>query len=279
MLQSLTARVIVAVASRVPPPLVGPLSEIGGTLAYLLAPRARAAVRENQLVVAPGRRPRVRQTFVAQARGYIETLGLLRASVAQVCRLVETVHWERFTEAHAGGRGVIIASAHFGPANLVGQIFPARGYAVTMPVEDEHSELARRINRARAALGGTMVVTSSARTAYKVLRQGGILGSMADRAVTGTGERIEFFGRQALLPSAHVALALRSSAALVPAFAYREGARAKLVFEPALELRRSGDHEADLLDGMRRFAAIMERHIAQRPEEWTVFERIFAPGG
>lgn len=268
-----------AVASRIPLALVGPLSQAVGTAAYLASARARNAVRANQLVIAPTRRPRVRHTFVAQVRGYIEIFRLLRASPEQVRERIQPVHWERFLEAYSQGRGVIMASAHFGPVSICGQIFPAMGYAVTMPVEDERSELAREINRARRALGGTMVGTSSARTAYKVLRRGGILGSMTDRAVTGTGERIELFGRPVLLPSAHVVLALRSNAALVPAFAYRDGDRARLVFEPELELPRSGDHAADVLEGMRRFARILERHLSQRPEEWTVFENVFARDG
>lgn len=279
MLQPLATRALVAVASRVPLDLVGPLSQAVGTIAFLASPRARGAVRANQLVIAPRRRPRVRHTFVAQVRGYIEIFRLLRASSEQVRERVQPVHWERFIEAYAQGRGVIMASAHFGPVSICGQIFPAMGYAVTMPVEDERSDLAREINRARRAFGGTMVGTSSARTAYKVLRQGGILGSMTDRAVTGTGERIELFGRPVLLPSAHVVLALRSNAALVPAFAYRDGTKAKLVFEPELELPRTGDHGADVLEGMRRFARILERHLSQRPEEWTVFENVFARDG
>lgn len=278
-MQSLAVRVLVAVASRIPRWLIGPVSQLAGTVAFLAAPKARAAVRANQLVVAPRRRPRVRHTFVAQVRGYLEIFRLLRASPEHVRKYVQPVNWEHFTKAHARGNGVIMASAHFGPVNVCGQIFPTLGYAVTMPVEDERSEIARAINRARASHGGTMVATSSARSAYKVLRQGGILGSMTDRAVTGTGERIELFGREALLPSAHVALALRSNAALVPAFAYRDGPYAKLVFEPEVELTRSGDRDADVRDGMRRFAQVMERHLAQRPEEWTVFERVFGPGG
>ena len=146
-----------------------------------------------------------------------------------------------------------------------------------MPVEDERGEFARAINRGRSALGGIMVATSSARTVYKSLREGGVLGSMADRAVTGIGERVEFFGRETLLPSAHVVLALRTNAALVPAFAYRDGSRAALRFEPELELRRTDDHAADVREGVRRFAAIMERHLAGRPEEWIVFERVWDP--
>jgi KDO2-lipid IV(A) lauroyltransferase len=98
---------------------------------------------------------------------------------------------------------------------------------------------------------------------------------LGDRAITGVGERVPFFGRPALLPSAHVALALRTGAALMPAVAHREGNVLRAVFEPELELRRTGDREADLRDGMLRWAAALEPHIRVAPEQWSVFEPVW----
>jgi KDO2-lipid IV(A) lauroyltransferase len=275
LLAAAAVRFLVGVLRRVPPPLVPPLSEAAGTAAWLLSARARDAVRANQLVIVPGRRPRVRRTFVNQVRNYLDTFRLLGVSAETVRDRVDVDGWDRFLSAHARGRGVVIASAHFGPVNVCGQILISRGYPTTMPVEDETGELARIINRARAALGGTFVATSSARGVYRVLRQGGVLGVIADRAVTGVGERVEFFGREALLPSAHISLALRAGAPVLPAFAYRTGQRFCLRFEEPLELARSGDHDADVRNGMREFVRVMERHLGRRPEEWTVFERIW----
>lgn len=276
MLTTVIVRALEHTLPLIPRPVITPLSELTGSIAYLASPRARAAVRANQLVVAPERRPRVRQTFVNQVHNYLDTFRLVRESPERVREWVETIDWERFLEAHALGRGVVIASAHFGPVNVCGQILISRGYSTTMPVEDETSEFARAINRARSALGATFIATSSARGIYRVLRQGGVLGVIADRAVTGTGERVEFFGRQVLLPSAHIALALRANATVLPAFAYRRGDKVSLQFEPPLDLRETGDHDADVRQGMREFARVMERHIKGRPEEWAVFEPFFS---
>ena len=276
MVATAIVRVLERTLPLVPRPLVPALSEAAGTIAYLASARARAAVRANQLVVAPGRRPRVRRTFVNQARNYLDTFRLFRESPERVREWVQTEHWERFLEAHSLGRGVVIASAHFGPVNVCGQILITRGYSTTMPVEDEASEFARAINRARSAFGATFIATSSARGIYRVLREGGVLGVIADRAVTGTGERVEFFGHEVLLPSAHIALALRARSVILPAFAYRKGSKVSLRFEPPLELTDTGDHDADVRRGMREFARVMEGHIGGRPEEWTVFEPVFS---
>ena len=95
---------------------------------------------------------------------------------------------------------------------------------------------------------------------------------LADRAVTGVGVRVPFFGREALLPSAHVALALRTGAALIPAFARRDGQRILAQILPELELRRTGDRESDVRDGVAAFAQLLEDHIRRAPEQWSVFE-------
>jgi len=47
------------------------------------------------------------------------------------------------------------------------------------------------------------------------------------------------------------------------------------VFEPALELARTGDRDADVREAMRRWVPVLERHIRQAPEQWSVFEPVW----
>src|SRR5438477_168712 len=49
------ARAAERVLPRVPPEWQGPISEVAGTIAYLAAPRGRAAVRANLATIAPER--------------------------------------------------------------------------------------------------------------------------------------------------------------------------------------------------------------------------------
>jgi predicted LPLAT superfamily acyltransferase len=49
----------------------------------------------------------------------------------------------------------------------------------------------------------------------------------------------------------------------------------RAVFEPALELPRTGDREGDLREGMRRWVPVLERHIRWAPEQWSVFEPVW----
>jgi KDO2-lipid IV(A) lauroyltransferase len=278
MIAGALSRLAEGALPHLPSSLEVPVAVVGGAIAYRASARARDAVRENLAIVAPERRDReglVRQAFVEQVRHYIEIFRLARLDHEKVRRTVVTDGWDRFVAAAGLGQGVILASAHVGPVSVCGQIIAANGYEITLPIENETTELARAINRARTRMGLRFVETDSALGIARILRRGGILGVLADRAVTGIGERVPFFGRPALLPSAHIVLALRTGAVLMPAFAHRDGNVLRAVFEPGIELPRSGDRDTDVREGMRRWVPVLERHIRQAPEQWSVFEPVW----
>lgn len=267
------------VLPRVPPAWQGPISEIVGTMAYLAAPRGRAAVRANLAIIAPELSLSARRVFVNQVRQYLEVFHIPRLDRARFEEIVRVEGWDHFLCAQRLGKGVIFGSAHLGPVALVGQILMARGYTLTLPAEKTDSELMHAVNRARQAQGLRLVPMDSALGIHRVIRDGGLLGILADRAVTGIGERVEFFGRTALLPSAHVALALRTGATLLPAFAWREKGLLVARVEEPLELVSTGDRDADVRAGVRKFAAHLERYIKEHPEQWTVFEPVWDSSG
>jgi KDO2-lipid IV(A) lauroyltransferase len=256
----------------VPPAWQAPISEVVGTIAYVAAPRGRAAVRANLAMIAPDRSQSVRRVFVNQVRQYLEVFQIPRLDRARFDAVVRVEGWDNFLYAQRLGKGVIFGSAHLGPIAMVGQVLMTRGYTLTLPAEKTSSEFMHAVNRARQAQGLVLVPIDSALGIHRAIRDGGVLGILADRAVTGVGERVEFFGRPALLPSAHVALALRTGAALVPAFAWRENGLLVARIEEPLKLASSGDRDADVRAGVRQFASRLEHYIKAHPEQWTVFE-------
>jgi len=257
-----------------PRALIDPFAEVVGTLAYLSAPRARRAVRANLAVIAPERNGRglIRRIFVEQTRNYVEIFSIPRLDPKRLLAELRTEGWEHVARAHGQGKGVILASAHLGPVSVVGQMVIAHGYPVALPIESERSDFQRAVNRARSGAGLQLIRTDSSRGIFRVLREGKVLGILADRAVTGTGERVEFFGRQALLPSAAVVLSMRTGAPLVPSFAGRRDGVLTASFEPPLEIPNTGNREADVREGVQRFARVLERYVRRTPEQWTVFE-------
>ena len=269
------ARAAERVLPRVPPRWQRPISEVAGTIAYLATPRGRAAVRANLATIAPERRLSARRVFVNQVLQYLEVFQIARLDRKRFDAVVRVEGWDNFLCAQRLGKGVIFGSAHLGPIAMVGQVLMTRGYTLTLPAEKTDSEFMHAVNRARQAQGLVLVPIDSALGIHRVIRDGGALGILADRAVTGVGERVEFFGRPALLPSAHVALALRTGAALLPAFAWREKGLLVARIEEPLKLVSTGDRDADVRAGVRQFAARLERYVKEHPEQWSVFEPVW----
>jgi KDO2-lipid IV(A) lauroyltransferase len=257
-----------------PRALIDPFAEVVGTLAYLAAPNARRAVRANLAVIAPERNSRglVRRIFVEQTRNYVEIFSIPRLDPKRLLAELRTEGWEHMARAYGQGKGVVLASAHLGPVSVVGQMLLAHGFRVALPIEAERSDFQRAVNRARGGAGLQLIRTDSSRGIFRVLREGMVLGILADRAVTGVGERVEFFGREALLPSAPVVLSLRTGAPLLPAFAGRSDGVLTATFEPPIEIPNTGDREADVREGVQRFARVLERYVRRTPDQWTVFE-------
>lgn len=256
------------------------LSVALGSAFYAGQPRARANVRANLGVIRPGL-PRgeleslVRRTFINQARNYIRTFRLPLLSTDDILRQVTITGWEHVSAARSAARGIVFATAHLGPLVLVGQVVSARGVGVSVIAEPIAPRMFALLNdRLRGAFGVTFISSRSAVTIHRVLRRGGAVGVLADRAVTGVGERVPLFGRPALLPAGHVLLAQRTGAPLIPGFAIREtgGFRAEIL--PPLELVEGRTAEA-LRENLSRWAAVLERYVARAPDEWAVFDRVW----
>lgn len=255
-----------------PGALIGPVAEAVGTLAYLASPGARRSVRANLAVIAPDRKTSARRVFVEQTRNYVEIFSIPRIEPERLLASLRIDGWEHVARAYAQGKGVILASAHLGSVSFVGQMVLAHGYPVALPVEVETSEFHRSVNRARSGAGLQLIRTDSSLGIFRVLREGKVLGILADRAVTGVGARVEFFGRPALLPTAAVVLSLRTGAPLLPSFAGRSDGVLTATFEPPLEIPKTGNRDTDVREGVQRFARVLERYVGNAPEQWTVFE-------
>src|SRR5713226_10773946 len=125
------AGVVEWVLPRVPPAWQGPISEVVGTIAYLAAPRARAAVRANLAMIAPDRSLSARRVFVNQVRQYLEVFHIVRLDRARFDAIVRVDGWDHFLCALRLGKGVSFGSAQFSPIALFGPVRMHRGYALT----------------------------------------------------------------------------------------------------------------------------------------------------
>jgi KDO2-lipid IV(A) lauroyltransferase len=114
---------------------------------------------------------------------------------------------------------------------------------------------------------------AGAKQVLQHLRQGGVLGLLADQKAND-GIPVPFFGRDAMTAPAVAALALKFRLPLIPSQVQRLGpARFRVILHPPLPLPNSGDRHQDTASLTRAVNQCLEHWITERPGEWLWLHR------
>ncbi len=269
--------------ARVLPRAVGyPLVQTIAWLWGLFSPHARGILENNLRPVLGESRCRRRWTalriFVHAARQYYEMFYLPSVPPARIATMVhfDEPGWSRFVDTYNSGKGVILIAPHLSSFDLAGQALTARGYPMLVLVLPEQERGFLFLNRLREFQQTRImpVGPKALRAALRVLAEGGIVVTGADRPIKGQGTEVEFFGRPTLLPDGHVRLALHTGAGLFLAYCRREQGQYRVNMLP-IELLRAGDRETSVRENVRRIARTMEPCIRAHPEQWHLFQQLW----
>ena len=269
----------------VPVRLLYALAIVLARLAALPRTAARTAVRANiaRVLRQPADSLVVRRAaaaaFRCQALNYVDLMRLDRLTRADYEANVVHGDLTPLTETVARGKGVIIVSAHLGNMDYVGQWLGLNGYSVHVPMEAlKPAKLFALVRRRREATGMRMypVGSDEMRLLTGALRAGGIVAIIADRATSGGGELVEFFGAPTALPVGPALLALRTGAPIIASFGRRlPDNRLYVSVSPPVYLQRTRRLRADLHEGVQTVACLLEDGIKATPEQWIVFEPVW----
>ncbi|MEV6102354.1 phosphatidylinositol mannoside acyltransferase [Nocardia sp. NPDC051981] len=166
----------------------------------------------------------VRASLRSYARYWCEAFRLPSMDPVWLAAIVETAATglEHVHEAVERGRGAVLALPHSGNWDLAGVWLVQRVGIPTVVAERLQPEsLFRRFVRFRERLGFEIVpLTGGAAPPFAQLtarlRQGRIVGLLADRDLTGAGVPVTFFGEPARMPAGPARLAIDTGAPLLP---------------------------------------------------------------
>lgn len=247
---------------------VGPW--LGRLLARLLRSRRRV-VATNLALCFPeldeaARERLLRANFEALGIGVFEFLRAWWGPLSPVDRGLELSGLEHLEAAHAGGRGVILVSAHFITLEaslrlLCGHVALAAMYR---PHEQPAMEWAVKHGRLRHAVA--MFARDELRPAVRHLKQGGLLWFAPDQETRrGDSVFVPFFGQPAWSLTSTHQLARLSGAAVLPLFHERlDDGRYRIEILPPLQDFPTRDATADTA----RVMAALEQLIRRRPEQY-----------
>jgi len=170
-------------------------------------------------------------------------------------------------------RGVLITTGHLGNWELLVFAFAALHEPIAYLARPLDNPLIEDLTvQIRTRFGNKPISKSnSAMLAIKMLREGEILGVLADvNAHPKEGVFVPFFGVDACTSAGPAMLALRTGALIVPFFCVydHQEKRYKIVRGDILEPVKTGDRERDILETTRLYTAEIERIIRQYPDQW-----------
>jgi KDO2-lipid IV(A) lauroyltransferase len=213
-----------------------------------------------------------RASFGHLGTSIAEMLHIRRRSPAEASSHVTVEGFEEVERIRAGGRPILIVTAHCGNWELLATANHSHGLALAAMVRELESSAVNQLALAlRAHLGSEIIVrgdSSSPRKLLKTLRSGGTLALLIDQDIETEGVFVPFFGRLAFTTVAVSSLADRLGAEVVPAFCERnEDGSHLLRFHPAVELPEDPEAATALL------TARIEEQIRHRPEQWVWLHR------
>ncbi|HEX8196649.1 MAG TPA: lysophospholipid acyltransferase family protein [Pyrinomonadaceae bacterium] len=196
-----------------------------------------------------------------------------RFKLEDVRNVVEVVGKEHFDNAHATGRGVLFFTGHFGSWEVFNLLPPAFGFGMNILVRRiDNPLLEKYVDAFRTKFGSvTLDKTRSARQMFRVLENGELLGILADlNAQEKEGVFVDFFGVPASTTVSIAKLALKTNAAVLPAFAVWEESKQKYVvyLEPPVEYKQGDASDENVRELTQKITNVVEKYVRLYPEQW-----------
>lgn len=289
-LETGAVRALLAVAAVLPRRGLLAIGAGAGIAWYLLDPRHRRVAMGNlrlaygaTLSEAEAARI-VRSCWRHYGRTLLDTLAFGRFSAGDVGSIVRYRGLEHIRAAYERGRGVLLFSAHYGHWELVALMQGFLGMPLTMVTRPlDNPALETILGGLRGRSGNTILHRRNAlREILGALRRGGGVAILIDQDAHGGGIFVPYFGVPASTTPTLALMALRTGAAVVPVFSVPQpDGSYEVTYEPAVEIRDTGERDADVRRITEGCTAIIERWVRRHPELWLWMHRRWktpAPG-
>jgi len=266
-----------------PRPIARAIGIALGLLVYRVHRRLREVGVRNLTLAFPGlsddERCRIlRGEYVSLGRQLAEFCLFPRYTYKNASRVVVYEGLDNYEKAFARGKGVLFLTGHLGAWELSAFTHSLNGYPLSIvmrPLDNPYID--RLVQRYRTMHGNKTVSKDDfIRGLLAAMRAGECVGILMDTNMTPPqGVFVNFFGIPAYTASGLARIALRTDAAVIPAFTVWEQKLGKYVlrFDPALELIRTGNDEADIVANTAMFTSVIEEHIRRYPDQWLWLHR------
>ncbi len=266
-----------------PRPLSRAVATVLSQIVYLLHVRLRQVGMRNLALAFPEKsekeRARIlRGEFKSLGRELAELCQFPRYTLGNVDQVVVYDGLENYERAYARKKGVLFLTAHFGGWELSAFVHSLHGHPMHVVMRPMDNPYLDRLLQDYRTMHGNKTVNKDdfVRGLLAAMKAGEVVGILMDTNMTPPqGIFVNFFGIPACTASGIARIALRTDAAVVPSFTIWDESLGKyrLRFDPALDLIRTGDQEADIVANTQLFTTVIEDYVRKYPEQWLWVHR------
>jgi KDO2-lipid IV(A) lauroyltransferase len=263
-----------------------PLARVAGIsiawTVYLLHGKLRRVGMRNLELAFPdksrGERKKIlRGVFTSLGRQVAEVCLFPKYTRENVSKIVVYEGFENFERALARGKGVLFLTAHLGAWELSAFAHSLYGHPLKIVMRPLDNPYLDRMTRAYRTMHGNKTVDKDfARGLIAALRKGETVGVLMDtNMIASQGVFVDFFGMKACTASGAARVALKTDAAVVPGFTIWDPVLQKyrLRFDPAVELIRTNNNDADVVANTAKFTKVIEEYVRRYPDQWLWVHR------
>ncbi|SFT61800.1 KDO2-lipid IV(A) lauroyltransferase [Selenomonas sp. GACV-9] len=257
------------------------VGRVMGNLYYLLIKKERERA-VAQMMPALGlseaeARKVVRASFVNLARNVLEILYMPRLNEQNFTEYIEVEHLERMRAALAENKGVVVLTGHIGTWEWLSAAFSLNGMPVTAIAKPQPNiQYTQALDDLRKTIHVEIFSrgTSELIAAARALKQGKILGFLADQDGGPGGAFIPFLGKVASTPMGAAVFSRKFNSPVIPAFILRQpNGKHKVIVGEAMRYEDTGDTDKDLFDFTVRMTKVVEQVIRENPTQWLWFQK------
>jgi Kdo2-lipid IVA lauroyltransferase/acyltransferase len=252
-------------------------------LAYAAVPKLRRVGLRNLQIAFPQmpikrRKQILRRMFLGLGRQLVEFCRFPKYTRENVEEIAVYEGFENYDRARSAGKGVFFLTGHFGGWEIGSFATSVYGNPLRIVIRElDNPYVNALVNQYRTLHGNSLMDNRNyARALLGAVRAGETIGILMDTNMTPPqGVFVDYFGELACTASGLAKIALRTDAAVVPAFTLWDEALRKyrIVFDTPLTLIRTGDDEADVIANTALFTKKLEDYARLYPEQWMWVHR------
>ena len=250
---------------------------------YWLHPRLRRVGMRNLELAMPEKslaeRKRIlKNVYLSLGRLLAEIPKFPAYTLENVDRIAVYDGLENYLAARDRGKGVLFMTAHLGGWEIGSFVHSMHGHWHNIIVRDLDNPLLNRWVRDLRTLHGNKTYDKDdyARGLLSAMKRGETVGVLMDTNMTPPqGIFVNYFGLPACTAGGVARVAMRTGAAVLPAFTIWDEALGKyrIRFEPAIPTICTGDDDADAIANTQNYTAAIEQAVRANPEQWLWVHR------